>query len=446
MAFDLRTNNLTGAAVIDQPGGVVATADSFIDSYTYAEQWAPELIPQLHMANGLGKITGLVRLLGDEDTYESDQIEHMEEGRLHNVIKNVAESSGTFTSPTDHNLRVGDTVLMSDGVIEIQATVTAVSTTKIFDATNDAGGDFSALAGNVTILCDFSNSYAKGSADPTAGSRWDPTPYYNYTHILKKAYNVSGSDMVHRIWVQTPFGPRWHNLEVQRTIDLFDNLVELTHIFHTRKAAGASKGCNGMLPQIESRGNIANEYVTDIEELSDIARRVKQQSNGCREFTVWCDHTQQAYFRQMLANVNAHYVAGSHYGTFSNDRDMALMLEFKSVYIDGCTFHFTPWALLEDPTLMGAALFRQTGLACLIVPSGNKYVSENGNTVSRPYFSVRYRSDGMYNRKREIKIFGPGGTPHKEDTQITIVTSELTNQLIGANEYFAVRTGAFYSA
>ena len=444
--FDLRTNNLTAGAVIDQPGGVVATADSFIDSYTYAEQWMPELIPQLHMANGLGKITGLVRLLGDESTYESDMIQHMEEGRLHNIVKNVAESSGEFTSPTAHNLRVDDSILMSDGVTEIQATVTVVTSTTVFTATNDAGGDFSGLSGNVDIICDFSNSYAKGSDDPVAGSRWDPTPYYNYTHILKKAYHVSGSDMVHRVWVNTPYGPRWHNFEVQRTIDLFDNLAEMTHIFHNRKSAGSARGCNGLLPQIEARGNIGNEYITDIEELSDIGRRIKQQAGGCREFTVWGDHQQEAYWRQMLASVNAHYVAGAHYGTFSNDKDMALMLGFKSVYIDGCTFHFTPWGLLDDPTLMGNEKFRQTGLACLIVPSGNKMVSENGNSVSKPYFSVRYRSDGQYNRKREIKIFGPGGTPHKEDTQITIVTSELTNQVIGANEYFAVRTGAFYSA
>jgi hypothetical protein len=42
MAFDLRTNNASGFAVIDQPAGVLATQENFISQYDYASQYQPE--------------------------------------------------------------------------------------------------------------------------------------------------------------------------------------------------------------------------------------------------------------------------------------------------------------------------------------------------------------------------------------------------------------------
>ena len=444
MAFDLLGTNLSGIAVIDQPGGVTATAANFILAYDYAEKYMPELIPQLHMANGLGKITGLLRIIGAESTYASDQIQHMEEGRLHNVIKDVARTTNTFTSPTNHNLRVGDGIKISDGTIEAQATVTSITSDLIFVATNDTGVAF-AFTGNVDILCDFTNSFAKGTENFTVGKRWEPTPYYNYSHILKEYYDINASDMVHKSWVSTPDGPKWFNFETERTSNLFDNKVELTQILNERKASGNARGMNGVIPQIETRGNISNEYITDIEELSDVALRIKQQGGACREYTVWHDHTQGAYVRQMLAGVNSHYATGANYGQFNNSMDMSLKLGFKSVYIDGITFHFTPWALLEDPTLLGNAKFKATSIAFLMVPCGNTSVYEDGNTVSKPYLSVRYRGDESYNRKREVKIFGPGGTQQSKDSQTTEFLCEGTNQLIGANNYFVGRRGVFYT-
>lgn len=444
MAFDLLVNNNSGLAVIDQPGGTLATEANFIDLYTYAQQYMPELIPQLHMANGLGKITALLKLVGAESTFASDQIQHAEEGRLHNVLKNVTIATNTFTSPINHNLRVGDGIKISDGTVEAQATVQSITSDTVFVATNDADEAF-AFSDTLTVLADFTNSFAKGTENFTTGKNWNPTVYKNYSHIIKEVYEVNGSDMVHNTWIDTPDGPRWFNHEMMRTSALFDNKVELTNILHERKASGNARGMNGVVPQVEGRGNISNEYITDIEELSEIARRIKQQGGSCREYTVWHDHTQGAHFRKMLAGVNAHYAEGGNYGQFNNSKDMALMLGFKSVYIDGITFHFTPWALLEDPTLVGAEKFLTTSIAFLMVPCGNASVMEDGNTVSKPYLSVRYRGDANYNRKREVKIFGPNGTAQSKDAQTTEFLSECTNQLIGANNYFVGRRGVFYS-
>jgi hypothetical protein len=436
MAFTLNANNLSGIATIDQPGGVNASAANFIDLYDYAQQYQPELIPQLHMANGKGKITGFLRITGSEDNYQSDQIQHMEEGRLHNILKEVTVATNTFTSPTPHNLRLNQTILITDEDVKKQATVKAITNDTVFVATPDDDVSF-AFTGNVDIMADFGNSWAKGSDNFTQGRNWDPTPYYNHTHISKEYYDTNASDLVHKIWVETGEGPRWCNFEMARTSDLFDNINELTQIFHERKASGNARGVIGVVPQIETRGNIGNEYITSIDHLSNTALRAKQQGT-CREFTVWSDHTQIALFRTMMSGLNAGYVNGANYGAFSNSQDMALKLDFTSVVVDGVTFHFTPWALLDDPTLFGNAKFRQTGLACLIVPTGNTYAQENGNTVSKSYLTFRYRSDTNYSRKKEIKIFGPDGTPQVKDAQSVHYLTEFTNQVIGANNFFVV--------
>ncbi len=454
MAFDLRTNNLTGVAVIDQPGGTLATSENWISLYDYAMTYQPELISQLYMRNGKGSILGFMSMTGTESTFKADTIQHMEEGRLHNVLKNVAVNVATnvFTSPTAHNLRVGDEIYFSDGIsAEYQATVTNIGSTTVFTALNNGTGAF-VVGGNVTVMANFSNSFNKGAGQFATGRRWSPTPVVNYAHILKETYNVAKSNMVTNEWVQTNAGPRWFNHEMERTDTMFDNLKELTHIFYRRKtdasaaaAAGYAKGMKGVIQQVEERGNIANEYITTLTHLSNIAKRIKQQCQ-CTAFTVWADHTQMRYFREMMSGLNAGYVGGANYGVFQNSKEMALMLDFSSVLVDGITFHFTPWKVLEDVTLMGAAKFDVTGVACIIVPAGLAYAEEDGVTVQKPYLTFRHRSEGQNQRNKEVTIYGlPGNpNPNREDKMVVDYLAEITNQVIGANAYFVVRRGLFY--
>ncbi len=446
MAFDLRPNNLSGLSIITQPAGVIAGADNFIDLYTYAQQYCPELVPQLYMRNGMGSIRGFLEIVGQESTYSSDKIQHSEIGRLQNLLSNVAVSGTTFTSPIDHNLAAGDTIKVSDGAVERQATVDSITSATVFEASSDDGAAFPAFAGGVvSVIGDFSNSYEKGSADSTKYTNWSPDVFENYTHILKRPYKVSQSDMAHKIWIETPFGPKWFNLEVQRTSTLFDNLVEGTQIFHERKSAGNARGVVGVVPTVEQRGNVGNELIDDIESVSQLAFRAKQQG-GCREFMAFSRHDQMAALRRMQGSVNAHYAGGAYYGMFDNSKEMALQLGFNSIYVDGITLHATDWKLLDDPTYMGDEKFITSGVAALIVPAGELSVTENGESVMKPYLSYRYRTGGGGNFKKETKVFGPNGTPHKEDTEITHFKSEFTNQLAGANEFTVVRGAAGYYA
>jgi len=452
MSFDLRTNNLSGVAVIDSPAGVSATSDNFITLYDYATQFQPELLSQLHLNYGTGRINEFLKYNSTEGTYASDQIEWAEQGRLHNVLKNVTVSTNTFTMPTGkkHNLRVGDKVKISDGVKNAQATVASLTSDEIFVVTNDSTVAFG-FAGNVTVT-DLGSSFNKGTDPFASGKRWNPTFKYNYTHIHKETYDVSESDMAHKNWVMTPSGPRWFNFEMERTGLLFDNKEELLNMFHERvitgsatQVAGGAQGCKGVIQQIEEGGNIANDYITTVQDLSDIALRIKQQG-GCRELTVWADHKQMAYFRELCAGVNASFINGANYGMFNNSMDMALQLDFSSIKVDGVTFHFTPWRLLDDPTLLGSVNFDVTAPAFVAIPSGMTDVYENGKGATKGYLSMFYRADGSVNRKRKVEIFGLGGTPQKADKMTANFLTEFTNRVVGANQFFVGRKSAYYTA
>lgn len=444
---ELKSNNILGTASLNiSPSGVLATSFNFIDPYSYAIQYQPELAAKLHMKHGRGKITGFLKATGSEESYASDEVKHSEMGRLHQISENVSVAGDVFTCGTAHNLRVNETIIISDGIIEKQAIVSEITSSTVFVGENKEAGAFG-FTGNVTVSA-FSNTWDKGEENFTTGRKWTPDVITNYTHILKEFYQIAESDMAHITWVDTPFGDMWYNLEMIRTVDLYDNKIELTHILNRRAedtsaavTAGLPKGMKGVVQQIEERGNIMNEYITDIEELSEIAYRAKQQGN-CRAYTVWCDHQQMAYFRQMMAGLNAGYVGGTNYGVFGS-KEKALSLDFNEVEIDGVTFFFTSWSLLDDPTLLGANKFMATSIAYLFVPAGDMAVMEDGNQVSRPYLSIRYRKSSAVDRYKKTEIFGGRiGTPHKKDTMEVLYTTEQTNQVVGANQYFVGRRGS----
>ena len=454
MAFDLKQNNLSGNPSVGlSPSGEKATSYNFIDPYTYAMQYQPDLMTKLYERYGRGKITGFLRMVGQESTFTGDEVKHAEQGRLETIYEGVTESTGTYTTAAAHAIRVKDVLKVSDGTNDYQLYVTAVPSSTTFEAKNAATGSVS-LTGDITVSV-ITNSFGKGEKNFTEGKTWNPEFYSNYPHIIKEFHEVAGSDLAHISWVQTPQGDRWFNYDTSKTLDLFDNKREYTHILHRRVAAGsdaanagAALGMKGIVQQVEERGNIANDYIQTIQDWSNLAYRLKQQGQ-CREYTVWADHAQIAHFRTALGGVNAHYAAGANYGTFKNNKDMALALDFSSVLIDGVTFHITPWSIMDNPTsAMGASNLKDRSLGALIVPSGGKYATEDGDRKLMPYISIRHKAYKGIDRRRNIEFTGsPIGQPHDNglDTVRMHCKTEETNQVIGANEYVAVRkSGTYY--
>lgn len=451
MAFNLLLNNLQGASVVDQPGGLIPGSNNWFDPYNYAMVYQPDLMAKMHYANGRGKLFKFVELMAKRSTYAADLVKHSEMGRLQNKLKGVNCSVNTFTftptaSQAKHNVRVNDTILIFTGTAEYQATVTSVTNDTTFVATNDAapGTPFGTLTG-VDIVVDFSNSFAKGTDGFTQGRTWTPKFYDNYSHIIKEHFNVNNSDMAATTWLDTPAGKMWWSLDMENTDILYDNKVEFTHLWHRRKATGENRGMDGLVPTIEKRGNVANGYIETIDDLTDIIWRMKRQGIMVKEFTIWGDYTQMTKFRNMCAGVNAHYASGVNYGMFNNKKDNAIALGFNSIYIDGISFHFQELEILNDPTMLGTEKALTTGIACLIIPGGGTTATIDGVSTSVPYLAVKHRAYGATNRLRTVIIKGDNYAD-KQDGNKDITTadfkSEQTQQVVGANAFTVVRRTA----
>ncbi|WP_372473223.1 hypothetical protein AB4865_10375 [Capnocytophaga sp. ARDL2] len=446
----LLEHNLSGGLpIVEDTNALQPTASSFITLYDYTMVYQPDLFKELLFSYGSGSIQEFIDLTtGKRDnSFASDVIKHAEMGRLHNVLKGVTISGNNFTSPKAHGLQPRDVIKISNGSEETQATVQSVTSPTVFVATNDKGSGFSGFT-TVTVLADFSNRYPKGSEAPTRGKVWEPKFRENYPQIIKSFFSVAESDMASTTWLRLPDGThRWFNLNLERNMLLHDNKVELNAILHERVKSGSDTfnadsnnlGMKGLVQIVEEGGNIGNDYIKNLDYLSAIAKRAKIEGT-CREFTFWCDHEQMRYFREMCAGLNASFVNGSHYGAFKNDKDMALRLDFSSVHLDGVTFHFKPWKLLDDPTLLGAAGFSNTSLAYVGIPTGQKNeVKIDGVTHLKPYFDVLYKRLGQVDRKKKIKFFGLLGVEQSKDESSVEAITEATTRVVGANNFFVGR-------
>lgn len=451
--MELLDHNLTGQIpILKDFSGLRATPENYTTLYDYAMHYQPELLPQLVFRNGKGSILGFVDYLtgGKENTYASDVVKHSEIGRMRTVLKGVTVTGNEFTCLEKHNLRIGDVVKISDGSVETQAKVVSITSDKIFEALNDKGTGFAALTGAITVLADFSTRFNKGSEGFKNGRKWTPEVISNYTHTTKEFYDIAESEMAQISWVQTPAGPKWFNLEMELTSLRHDNKVELTAIFNERAddnadstLAGHDQGMKGAVQMIEERGNIANDYIETLADLGAVARRVKIEG-PCREVTIWGDHTQMLHFSNIAAGVNASFVGGASYGAFGNKKDMAVYLDFKTIYYAGVTFHFRSWDLLDDPTLMGATSFDTTSLGWILIPTGMKDVTIDGNSTKIPYFNILFRKSGMVDRRKKIKFFGLLGVEQSADRSSVEYITEMTAQLAGANNFYVGRRSDFY--
>lgn len=171
MAFTLKNNTTTGDPSIVSPSGQLATPANFIDPYSYAMQYTPELVPELHLQRGKGKITKFSQIIGNESSYAADEVKHSEMGDLHNVSTNVEVVGDVFTCPEAHQLRVNDEVMISDGTIEKYAVVSEVTSATVFVGENVEAGAFG-FSGNVTVSA-YSNTWGKGEGNFTKGHKWE---------------------------------------------------------------------------------------------------------------------------------------------------------------------------------------------------------------------------------------------------------------------------------
>lgn len=422
----------------------LATSANYQSVFDYSNQNDPEVFMDLFPQYGSGLITGFCKLFGSEIPFMSDKVIHAEEGRLHQILKGVTFAVDTFTTAggEKHNLRVGDTVVCSDGLVERQADVTEIVDDTNFKAVNRETGAFG-FTQPIDIFA-FSSDFEKKTTGFTQGRNWKPEIFENTPQIVKEFYDVAESDLAQKTWLKTKEGKNvWFSYELERTRKLMLNKMEMTHLFGIKAQAGSDAaaigkaGMNGIVPTVKTRGNVKNGYIQTLADLNDLTKRLRRQGD-CTVFTLWNDQDQQIHFNSLLAGLNAHYTTGTNFGMFNNKKDMALYLDFKDVYVNGMSFFLTNSRVLNDPTLFGADNFLATSVGAIVVPAGEKQVTENGEKVARPYIAIRYRKSPSVDRYMRTKIWGINGTETRKDSMEVEYITEQTNQIVGSNEFAVI--------
>lgn len=437
------TNNTTGFNVVSDYSQIPKQLPTnYIDPYNYAMVYQPELIPELVYSFGKGSILGFMRATqsGMNKTYSSDKIQHAEAGRLHRFHKSATIAGNDITFPTAHGLEKNMVIRFKNASnVYYQAIVSRVTSSTVATILNDGMGALPTGAVS-DISVDFSSRFLKGDEAFKQGVTHGVRIYENYSHTFKHHQETTNSDMGHNIWVKTKEGVQWFNYEMARESAKFDNITELTAIFHRRaktgsasQLAGFAQGMHGVVEIIEGFGNVFNDLITTVNDLSAIAFRAKQ--NNCRELNMWCSHRQMAKFRELAGGVNASFLQGFNYGSFNNSMEMALNLDFSSIKVDGVQFNFVAWEALNDPTL--SSIFGGTeGLNFIGIPTGNTSITVDGGICSVGKIEMLFRKTSHGIREKETKFFGKLGTPVPEDKSWVDWLSEGTVRVSAPNQFF----------
>ena len=234
------------------------------DSDTFAQQYLPELYEAEVERYGNRTISAFLRMVGAEMPMSSDQVVWSEQNRLHISYANctINGTAGIDISLEDNKscaIRVGSTIVVSDGLNSVKAYVNAVGAlgggppTNTCTITVDTYGVANLTTGTGLSNTDavkvfvYGSEFSKGTngmetfnvaaSNAQEVSAIDPAfkQFSNSPIILKDFYEVSGSDTAQIGWVEVATedgtsGYLWYLKSESETRLRFDDYLSLIHI------------------------------------------------------------------------------------------------------------------------------------------------------------------------------------------------------------------------
>ena len=387
---------------------------------------------QLIKRYGNQGITGLMELLGSKKETHSGTFEHYEETFLHNSFTGaVAGSAGLLTvtsTETDTGsangntaLRDGDLLLGGSGLMYYVSDATAPNDdVTIRQIANGA----IAANGCDTSFAVVGNAHAEQSGQPV-GITPRVHQYNNQCQIIKESFTVSGSEATNAVYVkvnspESGTGYLWYLQGEADTHQRFLDYSELAMIVGIKDDGSLSedgdvgttfvstnaqvKTTEGLLPFMENRGqsmDLGSSAIT----MADFDAAVKSldKYRGAKEMALYAGINLSLDIDDLLASQGAYAAGGANYGTFANNKDMALNLGFNSFSRGGYTFHKKTYDLFNRPDLLGGAGFKFNGFG-MCIPMDSQKDAKSGEKI--PSLRMRYKAANGYSREMEHWLTG----------------------------------------
>lgn len=430
--------------------------------------------PELVKKYGLQGITGFLGMIGSEAAVGQESFEHFEETLVHDdLVVGTAVSALTSGQVADATYAAAQSIVLAAGesssdsmyvrvndVVEFThgdlALVTAVNygtrtiTVSPYKAWTTAFKGSSVthgVAAGDTIIV-VGSEYGAGTDQPD-GLQPRVERYTNNVIIMKDSYEIDGSEATNITYfeVENPMngqkGYLWYLKGEGDTYVRFQDHCELQLLLAERKTDDSSlaagiRGTEGLIPAIKTNG-IVQDYGNAVADFSlakidELIKEIDKQ-RGARENTLFCGLDLSLGIDDALGALNAHFDGGANYGTFNNDKDMAINLGFQTWQRGGYTFHKKTYDLFNHPKLLGSA-GRNYGSSAIMIPGDYRKDARSGE--SKPSLMMRYKEAGGYNRKMEHWLTGSAvlkQATNSEDKLKAHYRTERGLELMGANRF-----------
>tara|TARA_R100001369_G_scaffold34071_1_gene59149 strand:- start:474 stop:1916 length:1443 start_codon:yes stop_codon:yes gene_type:complete len=414
----------------------VSSADLIASGDTSAAFHKRDVDEQLIKRYGDQGITGLMELMGSKKETTAQTFEHYEETFLHNTFTAVISGSGGITiidaTHTDGDnstadlqgaVRDGDLILGASGAM-YYCSKTSTSPDEIV-LKKVADGDI-AGAGADTKFSIVGNAYAEATGQPE-GLTPKVHHYSNKCQIIKESFVVSGSEATNAVYVkvnspESGTGYLWYLQGEADTHQRFMDYSELAMIIGSAgdgtlsNADGNEDGSaaatrlnqvvttEGLLGFMENKGqsmDLGSSAIT----MADFDAAVKSldKYRGSKEMALYAGINLSLDIDDLLASQGSYAAGGANYGTFANNKDMALNLGFNSFSRGGYTFHKKTYDLFNRPDLLGADGFKYNGFG-MCIPMDSQRDAKSGEKI--PSLRMRYKAANGYSREMEHWLTG----------------------------------------
>ena len=446
----------------------------------WAQQYLPDLMEKEAEIYGKRTIAGFLAQVGAEEASSSDRVIWSEQGRLHLAYTcKYKDSNNTYEVEndmdgnavgTDHGIRVGDMVIMSNASATAKGYVSAVNedgdnaaefTVLAYADANMADADAlnsTATGSELHRVLVIGSEFEKGTDGRSAANAPKFKSLSNKHIIMKDYYEVSGSDVSQIGWVEVAGeegqnGYMWYLKAEGDTRARFTDYLEMTMLEAETAHADAGAiggtdggalqdGTQGLFQAITSRGHVSTG-VTGVNAATDLAEfdailAAFDQNGAIEENMLFIDRATSLAMDDMLASMNSYGAGGTSYGVFDNDEDMALNLGFSGFRRGSYDFYKSDFKYLNDKGTRGGLNDTVNAIRGVVIPAGvsSVYDEQLGANLKRPFLHVRYRTSQTDDRKMKTWVTGSVGaqTSGKDTMEIHYLTERcLITQ--GANNF-----------
>ena len=482
---------ITSASGIDAAPRKQTLASNYVDFTSsategWAQQYLPDLMEKEAEIYGKRTIAGFLAQVGAEEPSASDRVVWSEQGRLHLAYTATANSSGDVSGNvfsivndidgnsvgSNHGIRVGDTVLVSQGganAATIRGYVTDADAGTDDDVTilpythancDAAGLTDDSTAGAFRIFV-FGSEFAKGQDGRSSANEPKFKSHMNKHIILKDYYEVSGSDASAIGWVEVAgemgqSGYLWYLKAEGDTRARFSDYLEMSMMESELSLDAAASGVpanagdtgadgsgtEGLFKAIENRGH-QTTGITGVNAATDLAEfdailAVFDENGAIEENMMFVDRSTSLAIDDMLASMNSYGAGGTSYGVFNNSEDMALNLGFSGFRRGSYYFYKSDFKYLNDKGTRGALNDTVNAVRGVVIPAGVSSVYDEmlGKNMKRPFLHVRYRASETESRKLKTWVTGSvGAMTSGKDTMEVHYLSERCLITQGANNF-----------